>query len=263
MARQRCTATILTLNEESNLAECLDGLSWADEIVVVDSGSTDRTLEIARRYTPAVYVNPWPGFTEQKNFAASKASHPWIFNLDADERVTPELRSGLLAVLENPQHDGYEIPRDNYFLGRHMKWGGWSPDRVLRLYREKAGRYGGVEPHAKVLLPSGSVGRLDTPMIHFTYRSFAHFVSKQTPYAQATARARLEAGKRYASLPLRIFVKSCWKFFEVYCWKLGLLDGTHGLVAALGYSYRTYLQETFVWERSRSSPSRISPPTAP
>lgn len=251
MARQRCSVTILTYNEESNLADCLAGLEWADEIVVVDSGSTDGTLEIARRAAAAVFVNPWPGFTEQKNFAAGKASHPWILNLDADERVTPELREAVLRVLEQPECDGYEIPRANHFLGRRMRRGGWYPDRVLRLYRKEAARFGGLEPHAKVFLDKGEPGRIEVPLVHYTYRNLTQFIAKQPPYAEATARARFEAGRRYACLPVRIIVKPLWKFFELYLWKLGVLDGVHGLIAALGYSYRTYLQEARFWELSR------------
>lgn len=250
-ARARCSATVITLNEESTLRECLESLRWADEIIVVDSGSKDRTVEIAREFTDKVFFNPWPGHKEQKNFAVDLAENGWIFSLDADERVGPALRDLILRELIEPKADGYLIPRHNYFLGRLMRHGGWWPDEVLRLFRRDRGRFGGENPHDKVVLSGGRPGRLSEPITHHTYRSFSHFISKQPPYAEATARSRLARGKSPRWPAARVACRPVWKFIEVYILKLGLLDGVHGLVAAFGHAFRVYMQECLMWETTR------------
>src|SRR5262245_29083355 len=165
MNTQRCSVTIITLNEERNLRDCLATVTWADEIILVDSGSTDRTLEIAREFNAKVFVNPWVGMREQKNFAAERAAGPWIFNLDADERITAEGQQEILHTLHNPTVDGYAVPRKNFFLGKWMRHGGWYPDDVIRLYRKDKGEYGGINPHAGVMLKSGPTGALRNPLI--------------------------------------------------------------------------------------------------
>jgi glycosyltransferase involved in cell wall biosynthesis len=251
MNRQRCSVTIITLNEERNIRDCLASVRWADEIIVVDSGSTDHTLEIAREYQAKVFSNPWKGMREQKNFAAEKATSPWVFNIDADERLTPEGQQEILDTLAAPKADAYEVPRQNFFLGKWMRHGGWFPDEVIRLYRKDKGTYGGINPHAGVVLNSGTVGRLRTPLVHYTYTSFAHYISKQYPYADAAARELANRGKLPAIPTLQIFIKTFWKFIEVYLIKRGFLDGTHGLVAAFGSTFAAYMKQARLWELSR------------
>lgn len=247
-ARQRCSVTIITLNEERNLRDCLATVSWADEIVLVDSGSTDRTLEIAREFNARIFTNPWRGMREQKNFAALHAAGPWIFNLDADERITPEGQRELLATLANPAAEAYALPRQNFFLGKWMRHGGWYPDEVIRLYRKDRGEYGGINPHAGVVLKSGSAGLLHSPLVHYTYESFTHYISKQFPYSDAAARDLAGRGKLPAFPTLQIFTKTFWKFIEVFVIKRGFLDGTHGLVAAFGSSFAAYMKQARLWE---------------
>jgi glycosyltransferase involved in cell wall biosynthesis len=258
MNRQRCSVTIITLYEEKNLPECLASVSWADEIIVVDSGSTDRTLAIAAEFKAKTFFNPWQGMREQKNFAADQATSPWIFNLDADERVTSEGQRELLDVLAAPSADGYELPRKNYFLGKWMRHGGWFPDEVIRLYRKDKGAYGGINPHAGVVLASGRAGRLRTPLVHYTYTSFAHYIAKQYPYADAAARELAARGNLPAAPYVQILVKTFWKFIEVFIIKRGFLDGAHGLIAALGSTFAAYMKQARLWElrRERKQPSR-------
>jgi len=248
MNPEPCSATVIAFNEEANIAACLQSLAWASEIVVVDSESTDRTVEIARTFTPRVFVQPWLGHQEQKNFALEKATHAWVFSLDADERVTPELNARILEILADPTQDGYRFPRRNYFLGKWMRYGGWYPDAVLRLFRKDAARFGGVNPHDKVVVQSGRVGDIEIPITHYTYTSFAQYVGKLHFYADIAARQALATGKTQPGAGLRLAVKPAWKFLETYVFKRGCLDGSHGLVAALGSSYMSYMKEARLWE---------------
>jgi glycosyltransferase involved in cell wall biosynthesis len=254
--RQRCSVSIITLNEEANLRDCLATLSWADEIVLVDSGSTDRTLEIAREFKAKIFANPWTGMREQKNFAAGKASGPWIFNIDADERITPEGQKEILATLANPRADAYAFPRRNFFLGKWMRHGGWYPDEVIRLYRKDKGEYGGINPHAGVVLNSGKTAVLREPLTHYTYRSFGQYIAKQYPYSDAAARDLAARGKLPSFPALQIFVKTMWKFIEVFVIKRGFLDGTHGLVAAFGSTFAAYMKQARLWELEREKRKR-------
>ena len=254
MTRERCSVTIITLNEEKNLRDCLESVRWADEIIVVDSGSTDATLTIAAEFNCKVIRNPWPGMREQKNIASAAATGPWILNLDADERLSKELQEELQAHLVSPKFDGYSFPRKNIFLGKWMRHGGWYPDATLRLFRKGHGKFGGINPHANVELPAGSrTTTLDHPLVHLTYFTLQQYVSKQYSYADAAARELFETGKMRSVSPLRILVKTFWKFIETYFIKRGFLDGTHGLIAALGSTFGAFLKQARVWELSRSA----------
>jgi glycosyltransferase involved in cell wall biosynthesis len=258
----RVSVTIITLNEAANIRECLESVRWADEIIVVDSESRDQTVAIAREFTDRVFVNPWPGHQEQKNVAVDKASGPWIFSLDADERVPPALADEIRRVVAAPDpHAGYDMPRQNFFLGRWMRHGGWWPDRVVRLFRKDRGRFGGINPHDRVVL-NGRLGALRTPLVHHTYRTFAQYLDKQHSYAAIGARQFLaRRGPRARMTAAAMIAKALAKFVETYCLKRGVLDGTHGLIAALGASYFAFLRYALVWElvereRAHTAPHR-------
>lgn len=254
MKRERCSVTIITLNEEKNLRDCLQSVRWADEIVIVDSGSTDATLKIAEEFGCKVIHNPWPGMREQKNIATTAAAGPWILNLDADERMSEELQAEVQSHLAEPKFDGYSFPRKNIFLGKWMRHGGWYPDETLRLFRKGQGKFGGINPHSNVELPAGSkITSLKYPLVHFTYFTLAQYVGKQYSYADAAARELFESGKLRSVSPVRIWVKTFWKFIETYLIKRGFLDGTHGLIAALGATFGAYLKQARVWELSRQA----------
>jgi len=231
----KISATIICQNEEINIRGCLESVRWADEIVVVDAGSADRTVEIAREYTDKVFHNPWPGHKEQKNFALDRAAGPWILSMDADERVSPTLADRIRREVESPRHDGYRFPRQNYFLGCRMRHGGWYPDHVLRLFLKEKGRFVGINPHDYVEIHSGDVGVIPIDLLHITYRSYSQYVQKQLSYSQIGA-AELEKRKKIRIIPggMRFLAGFFFKFLETYVWKLGILDGWPGFVASIG-----------------------------
>ena len=180
-------------NEEKNLRACLETVKWADEVFVVDSGSTDRSMEIAREYTDRVVEHEYVNSATQKNWAIPQAKHEWVMIVDADERVTPELRDEIEAVLMDPQHDGYQIYRLNHFLGRPIRHCGWNRDRCLRLFRREVGRYQQREVHADVE-GCRSVGVLKSRLLHFTCRDLETYLRITTatpPGRPATAPRRL------------------------------------------------------------------------
>lgn len=247
----RVSVTIITLNEAANLRDCLESVRWADEIVVVDAESRDDTVAIARQYTDKVFVNPWPGHQEQKNVALDKASGPWIFSLDADERVTPELAEAIRRVVADPAaREGYDVARKNFFLGRWMRHGGWWPDRVLRLFQKPRGRFGGINPHDRVLI-QGRTGSLAPPLIHHTYRTFKQYVHKQYSYAEIGAREMMKRRPGRRITVASMVGKGLAKFVEVYVLKRGVLDGSHGLIAAVCGAYFAFLRYALVWEATR------------
>src|SRR5947207_1767832 len=165
----KITATVITLNEEHNIAEAHESLSWADEIIVVDSESTDRTVEIAHRFTDRVFIRPWPGYSAQKNFAADEAANDWIFSLDADERVSPELECSIqdLEGKDSLEPAAFEMPRLTFYLGRWIKHSGWSPDYKVRLYDRRRAAWEGDYVH-ETLKANGKVERIDGDILHYT-----------------------------------------------------------------------------------------------
>jgi glycosyltransferase involved in cell wall biosynthesis len=246
--REKLSVTIITLNEERNIKDCLESVRWADEIIVVDSGSADRTLQICGEYTERIWTNPWPGMNEQKRIAMDHASHPWILNIDADERVPEDLRDRILTALESKDVDGYRFPRKNYFLGRWLRHGGWYPDHVLRLFRKERGHYKGVDPHDKVAV-EGKVITIPVPLVHYTYSSLSQYVARQNAYSSSAAETLAQKGEKI--LLIFIPLKTFWKFIETYMIKMGFLDGFHGFIAAMGATFSAFWKYTKLWELTR------------
>ncbi len=241
------SASIICKNEEHNIEDCLRSVSWCDEIVVVDSGSTDRTVELARKLTPHVVFNPWPGYVAQKNFALDRATGDWVICLDADERCTPELRAGVereCAAADGVA--GFEVRRHVKYLGRWINHGGWYPDWKLRVVRRGGARWGGVDPHDK-LIPDGPVRRLDAEILHFTYRDFAHHVRILNHFSDVVAEEYVKGGRR-ASILQAVF-HPVGKFLECYVWKRGFLDGFPGFVVAAGSAFYVFARYVKLWER--------------
>jgi len=230
---------IITKNESLNIRPCLESVSWADEIIVVDSGSTDDTVAICREFTPHVYTHDWPGFGAQKNRALSYASKQWVLSLDADERVMPELRSQLIKAIESFANDGYHLPRLSQFCGCFIKHSGWYPDYVLRLFKRANGRFSDDLVHERLIL-QGSAGKLSAPLLHFSYRNEDDVNRKIEQYASAAALQMFNQGKTVtiADAPVR----ACWAFFRTYCLRLGFLDETAGFNIARMNARTTYLK---------------------
>ena len=230
---------IITKNEAGNIRACLESVAWADEIVVVDSGSSDATVDICRELGAEVYVHDWQGFGVQKNRALSYASHEWVFSIDADERVTPELQLQLIKAAEENREDGFYVPRLSQFCGRFIRHSGWYPDYVLRLFRRVKGRFTDDVVHERVIL-EGTAGRLSSPLLHYSYLNEADVQRKTEQYAKAGAMQMFKSGKTasLADAPLR----ACWAFLRTYCLRLGFLDGIAGFNIALMNARTTYLK---------------------
>ncbi len=208
------SVVIITHNEEENIRECLESVLWADEIIVVDSDSTDRTEEICRACKVNFIKEPWKGFALQKNSAIEKATQSWILSLDADERVTPELRAEITTVMEsNNPKDGYFIARKNFFLGRWIKRCGWYPDYNLRLFQRGKGLFGIREVHEAVKL-NGVAGHLEFPMEHYTYKSLEDFMARLDRYSTLAAQELLKEKKTYGIL--HIMFRPFYTFINMY-----------------------------------------------
>ncbi len=254
------SVTIITRNEEKNLVPCLESVLFADEIVLVDSGSTDKTLEIAKHYPTKIFVEPWRGYAGQKNYAQEKASGPWILNIDADERVTPELRKEINTWL-NRDHPylGFRIPRKNYFGGQWIRHGGWYPNYILRLYRKEAGSFASREVHEQVRL-QGKVGTLKSPLEHYTYESISDYLRRMDHYSDLSAAQYKKEGRR-CSWP-EILFRTAFTFLRMYFLQFGFLDRSPGLVLAVLYSYYTftkYAKLLELYEKSKSPKPQSGP----
>jgi glycosyltransferase involved in cell wall biosynthesis len=234
------SVVIITHNEEENIRECLESVLWADEIIVVDSDSTDRTEEICRACKVNFIKEPWKGFALQKNSAIEKATQNWILSLDADERVTPELRAEITAVMgSNNTKDGYFIARKNFFLGRWIKRCGWYPDYNLRLFQRGKGLFGIREVHEAVKL-NGVAGHLESPMEHYTYKSLEDFMSRLDRYSTLAAQELLKGKKTYGIL--HIVFRPFYTFISMYLLRLGFLEGYYGFVISVLYAFYTFLK---------------------
>jgi glycosyltransferase involved in cell wall biosynthesis len=237
-------------NEEAVIADCLESVKFADEIMVVDSFSTDRTLEIARRYTSRVLQHEYINSAAQKNWAIPQARHPWVLIVDSDERVTPELAEEIQAIVRQPECDGYWIRRRNFFLGKEIRHGSWRTDRVLRLFRRDSARYQNKHVHAEIELP-GRIGWCRGLLNHYSYRSLDDFQRKVTRYTTWGALNARDKGVRGSGW--RIFGHTAGHFLKGYVLKRGFLDGTEGLVIALMDGYLAYLKYARLWEMQRGN----------
>lgn len=231
---------LITKNEAANIRECLQSVAWADEIIVVDSGSTDETCGIAKGMGARVHVHAdWPGFGPQKNRALGYAGKDWVFSIDADERVTPELRAEIEQVMRTGKVDGYYCPRLSQFCGQFVHHSGWYPDYVLRLFKRGAGRFSESLVHESVLL-TGRSGRLKNPLLHYSYLTSDDVERKVEHYSAAAAQQMFQSGKQssWAGAVLR----GGWAFLRTYLLRLGVLDGSAGLNIARMNARTTYLK---------------------
>lgn len=244
-ARPTVAAILIVRNEAARLRGCLESVRWADEIVVLDTGSTDETVAIAREFTGKVHSAEFCGFGPLKNRALDLASCDWILSVDADERVTPELQREIAGVLRSDAgHAGYRIPRLSYLCGQPMRHGGWWPDDLARLVRRGQGRFTDVPVHEELVV-RGSVGRLASPLLHDAYDSFEQVIEKLNRYSTLAAEKMHRAGKRAGVLTA--LVHGVWSFFRTYVLQLGLLDGRRGLILAVLNAEHSYYRYVKLW----------------
>jgi len=231
---------IITKNESRNIAACLGSVRFADEIIVLDSGSTDGTVEIARDLGATVHQSEdWPGFGPQKNRVLALASQNWVLAIDADEQVTPALRDEIARTLKAPQFDAYEISRLSEFCGKPIHHSGWFPDYVVRLFRRGAGRFNDVAVHEHVET-TGPVGRLKNYFLHFPFENLDMVVAKINRYSTTAAIAMAEKGKRVGLFG--VVGHSLWTFIRIYILRRGFLDGRYGFVLAVTAAFGSFLR---------------------
>ncbi len=257
----KVSVCMITLNEEDHIREACESVSWADEIVLVDSGSTDRTRQIAEECGARVFENAWPGFAAQREFATSHATHDWIFSLDADERVSEELRASIISLFLKPDTDladGYRIPRRAFYMGRWIRGGGWYPDRQLRLYRKSKGHWQGAHIHESIRMNRDArIEPLSGDLLHYTVRDAAeHHRMIGERYAPLGARKMLEQGRRTS--PLKIATIGPATFIRNFILKGGFRDGLAGLSIATFAAHHAFLKHLQLWElqNQQSSDSR-------
>jgi glycosyltransferase involved in cell wall biosynthesis len=235
---EKISVAIITHNEEKNLRDCLESVKWADEIVVVDDGSTDETLNICQEYKARVYQEGWKGYSAQKNSAIDKTTNEWVLSLDADERIGLELRQEIEdALQENPPVDGYWIARKNYFLGRWIRYCGWYPDRNLRLFRKSRGRFQERAVHEKVEV-QGKTATLKHPLVHKTYRSLSGFLIRSDRYSTLAAGEMQRQGNTYHWWD--VVFRPPLTFLQMFLLRAGFLEGYGGFLLSVLYSYYTF-----------------------
>jgi glycosyltransferase involved in cell wall biosynthesis len=245
----KLSVTIITRNEASNITGAIQSVSWADEVVVVDCGSTDATVDIARRLDARVLHRDWRGYAEQKNYAADEAAHDWILSLDADERVTPALAEEIRTLLSSdPPDAGYRVPRVSWYLDRWIRTTDWYPNLQLRLYQRRHARWGVRRVHESVKV-DGRVGRLNASIEHRPYRDVTHHLDTMNRYTTLAAQELFDEGRRsglgpLVTLPVAAFVRN-------YVLRRGFLQGSTGFVLSSLNAYYVFLKFVKLWELQR------------
>lgn len=236
---------VITRNEAHNIRECLGSVSWADELIVVDSGSTDDTVAIARECgAQVIQTEGWPGYGPQKNVALSHARCDWVLSIDADERVTEALAREMRVAMQDGSFSAWQVPRLSRFCGRFMRHGGWYPEPVLRLFRRGQARFSDDLVHERVVA-STPVGRLREPLMHYTYADYSEVITKIDRYSTLGARQAFERGKR--ATPLTAVLHGLWAFIRTYVVRAGFLDGAQGFGVALMLAESSYYKYIKLW----------------
>jgi glycosyltransferase involved in cell wall biosynthesis len=248
---------VIAYNDEPNMRACLESVAWADELIVVDSYSTDATEKISREFTDKVFQHEFHGFGRLRNEAVAHASHDWVFSLDTDERATPELREELYRVINSPEAaDAYFVPRKNYFLGRWIRHCGWYPDyRQPQLFRKHRLRYRDELVHESFDV-DGSIGYLQAPAFQYPFRDVDHYLAKMDRYSDLMAKRMVEHGKPFH--PHQLVTHPLFTFLKMYLLRTGFRDGMPGLILSGLYAYYTFIKYAKFWELSRDASVRQS-----
>jgi glycosyltransferase involved in cell wall biosynthesis len=254
---EKISVCIICFNEEANIRRCLESVKWVKdnggEIVVVDSFSADKTLEIAREYTDKVFQNKWPGFVNQKNHALSLAQNEWVLSVDADEVISDQLRDEIMAEWAKGSYektDGYWMKRHTFYLGQWINHGGWYPDYKIRLFRKSQAKWGGLDPHDRIIMePGSSTGKLKNDIVHYTYKNLAHQIKTIDRFSDASSAALMNTGKTFCLCNL--LFRPPVKFIETYLFKLGFLDGLPGLIISVASAFYVFIKYAKMWENKR------------
>jgi len=242
------SVAMITKNEEWDLARALESVKNFAEIIIVDSFSTDKTLDIAKAYGAKIFQHEWPGFAKQKQRAIDYTSLPWVLILDADECVTAELAQEIAKVIHDPLHQAYYLPRKNFFLGKWIQHCGFAKDYTLRLFKKAVAQMEMREVHEKVIV-NGSITRLSQYLEHYSHYDLADYLAKTQHYAALAAQQMAKEGRRASAFA--IVVKPLYAFIKIYFLKQGFRDGLHGFIIAFLFSYSTFLKYALSWERQQ------------
>jgi len=247
------SGVVICLNEADRIARCLESLAFCDEIVVVDSGSSDGTREVARRFTERVIEQPFLGYVKQKNFALEHAKHDWVVCLDADEALSPELARAVQAAIARAGDDapaGYELDRVTHYLGVWHERGEWYPDWQLRVFRRSRGHWAGLDPHDRVEL-DGRIERLPGRLCHWNYRSLSEHIQTTDRFSTRMARSMREAGVRFRVVDL--LLRPLGRFFKGYVLRQGFRMGLPGFIVSAATAYYVFMKYAKLWELERGS----------
>lgn len=249
------TACVLTFNEEAHLAACLETVRWASEILVVDSGSKDRTVEIAKSFGARVVHRPFTNFTEQREFLYNSATNRWVFYIDADERFTPELQREIQEMFAGAEPDcaGFTIPRLSYFMGKPIRHCGWYPDRAVRVFDRTKYFHERERVHGKMLV-HGAVREMRQDILHYPFRDLTHHTAKMNSYTSESAAGKFGEGKRVSLLSVAFVAP--WRFLKMYFFQLGILDGHAGFVLSMLSAFGDTMKYLKLYEKQCQEPSR-------
>jgi glycosyltransferase involved in cell wall biosynthesis len=252
------SVVLITLNEAANLPRTLAGVGWAQEIVVLDSGSTDATKEIAKSLGARLIEEPWKGFANQKNSAIAHATGEWVLSLDADEEVSPELAREIEALLQGePPSSAYRIPRLNHFLGKPLRHGGYWPDPKLRLFRKGAARFA-ERPVHETMVAEGPTGTLKNPLLHHCYPTLEDYIEHVNRYSSAGAQMLVDSGRaprKVSALAWNALLNPAATFIYNYVCRLGFLDGREGLLQHLNHSVYIHWKYVKAWQQAKHAKS--------
>lgn len=264
--RQPISACIICFNEEDNIRRCLESLKWVKdsggEIIVVDSFSTDRTLEICRQYTDKIFQNKWPGFVNQSNYALKLASNEWVLSLDADEILSDQARFEIIQEWKNSgyqKYDGYYFKRHTFYLGKWINHGGWYPDYKLRLFRRSKGKWGGSEPHSHVVINERALLKsFKGELSHHTYKNISDQIRTIDKYSTVAAEQLAQRGKFSI---FKLLLHPPFRFFKEYIFKLGFLDGLPGLIIIVSTMYYVFIKYAKLWELTMPTKGKENGPS--
>lgn len=254
---EKLSVVIITYNEEKNIARCIESVSSiADEIIVLDSHSTDRTVSIARSLNARVFSATFTGYASQKNRALDLASYDYVLSLDADEALDEQLRFLIEKEKQHFNHDGYTMNRCANYCGQFIRFGTWYPDRKLRLFNRHKAIWGGLDPHDRVIMEGhSSIGHLKGEILHYSYNSISEHDHQNERFSSIAAEARCKAGKR--TNLLKILLNPAWAFFHDYILRLGMLNGRNGWIIARKQAHYTFSKHSKLYELMKKRKNRV------